>query len=216
MARQGMAFLTPEKAYIFRITHIANIPWLLDHGMHCRNSAVRDPSFREIGNPDLIDRRAKQVLTVAPGGTLSDYIAFYFTPRSPMLYNLKTGHNVPSIPMSEIVVLVSSIPTLDKLELQYLLSDRHAVLAGATFSSGRAGLERVDWTILQQSDFKRDLDDPGKMERYQAEALVHRQVPVAAILGLACYGPSERQTLEEHLTSRGLTQKVLEKPGWYF
>lgn len=148
VAQAAMALLTPEKAYIFRITHITNLSWLLDNGMHCRNSAVRDPQFREIGNPDLIERRAKSELSVAAGGTLSDYIAFYFTPRSPMLYNLKTGHNVPSVPMSEIVVLVSSVQKLDELGLKYLLSDRHAVLAGAIFSPDKSGLDQVDWTSL--------------------------------------------------------------------
>lgn len=33
-----MSALCPEKALIFRIMHIANVPWALDHGLHCRNS----------------------------------------------------------------------------------------------------------------------------------------------------------------------------------
>ena len=30
--------LTSEKGLIFRITHIANVPWILDHGLHCPDS----------------------------------------------------------------------------------------------------------------------------------------------------------------------------------
>lgn len=51
-----MSSLNPEKALIFRITHIDNVAWILDHGLHCRNSAEFDPSFRNIGSPDLIQR----------------------------------------------------------------------------------------------------------------------------------------------------------------
>jgi len=40
--------LTPAKALIFRITHIANVPWLLDHGLHRPTSDLRDPTFRRI------------------------------------------------------------------------------------------------------------------------------------------------------------------------
>jgi hypothetical protein len=69
------ALLTPEKGLIFRITHIDNVSWILDHGVHCRNSQVRDPSFRDIGNPDLIAKRARRVVPLGPQGTLSDYIA---------------------------------------------------------------------------------------------------------------------------------------------
>ena len=83
--------LTLEKALIFRIVHRDNIPWILDNGLHCNNSKVRDPNFVEIGNKELISKRAKHPIVSQPGGMLSDYIPFYFTPFSPMLYNIKTG-----------------------------------------------------------------------------------------------------------------------------
>lgn len=83
--------LSPEKALIFRITHIANVPWILENGLYCRSAAEQDPRFVEIGNPDLIDKRKHRVVPAPPGGTLSDYVPFYFTPYSPMLYNIKTG-----------------------------------------------------------------------------------------------------------------------------
>ena len=112
-----MAFLTPEKALIFRMTHIANVPWILDHGLHCRSSEIRDPNFCEIGNPDLIDKRARRVLPIAPGGTLSDYVPFYFTPATPMLLNIKTGYNgIRQTPMPEIAIFVSSVRRLDCIE----------------------------------------------------------------------------------------------------
>lgn len=38
----------------FHITHIDNIPWILKNGLHCANSTTVDPSFRAIGNADLI------------------------------------------------------------------------------------------------------------------------------------------------------------------
>ncbi len=38
-----MSVLSPDKALIFRITHIANMPWILANGLHCPNSDIRDP-----------------------------------------------------------------------------------------------------------------------------------------------------------------------------
>lgn len=70
--------LNPEKALIWRIVHRDNLPWILDNGVHCRNSQVYDPNYVEIGNPDLIDKRAHRDVPVGPGGTLSDYVPFYF------------------------------------------------------------------------------------------------------------------------------------------
>jgi hypothetical protein len=86
--------LTAENAYIFRITHNNNLPWILDNGLHCRNSHKQDPNFVNIGLVELIDKRKSWPVPVPPKGTLSDYVSFYFTPRSMMAYNIHTGRNV--------------------------------------------------------------------------------------------------------------------------
>lgn len=85
--------LTPERGLLFRITHIANLPWLLANGLLCASSTAHDPNFVTIGNPDLIERRRQRRVPIAPNGTLADYVPFYFTPKSPMLLNIKTGSN---------------------------------------------------------------------------------------------------------------------------
>ncbi len=87
-----MLDLTPERALIFRITHIDNVAWILANGLHCNSSPVRDPNFVQIGNPDLIAKRPNRRVPIPPGGGLGDYVPFYFTPCSPMLLNIVTGH----------------------------------------------------------------------------------------------------------------------------
>ena len=209
--------LTPEKALIFRITHIANVPWLLDNGLHCPHSAVRDPTFRRIGNLDLIAKRGQRVVPIPPGGTLTDYIPFYFTPCSPMLYNIKTGYQgVEQIPMADIVVLASSLHRIAEHGVAFVFTDRHAYMHTAKFSSSLGDLRELDWKSLRARDFKRSADDPGKMERYQAEALIHRHLPVNALAGLACYGAAQREALEAEIEGRGLALKIVTKPDWYF
>ena len=63
--------LNTERAGIFRITHIRNVPWILQNGLHCRNSDIRDPGFVRIGIPELIEKRTKKIVPVQPGGMLS-------------------------------------------------------------------------------------------------------------------------------------------------
>ena len=48
-------------------------------------------------------------MPIHPGGTLSDYVPFYFTPFSPMAYNIHTGLGVNRINWRDIVVLVASL-----------------------------------------------------------------------------------------------------------
>lgn len=214
-----MSSLSADKALIFRITHIENVPWILANGLYCRNSGILDPGYRDIGNPDLIAKRSQRVVPIPPDGTLSDYIPFYFTPYSPMLLNIKTGHSgMQHTPMSNIVILVSSLHTLAKQSISFVFTDRHAYLRAAddAFSSNPADLGRIDWKILQARDFKRDPNDPGKFERYQAEALVHRHMPVTAVAGIVCHGPVQETRLGQLVQNMTLNITVAVRPGWYF
>ena len=153
---------------------------------------------------------------MTPGGTLGDYVAFYFTPRSPMLLNIKTGVNVSRVPMSEIVIFVSSLHTLREQDVPFLFTDSHAYLGTAQFFTDLADLQRLDWAILRASDFAYSVDDPGKKQRYEAEALVHRHMPLSAMNGIVCHGEAECGRIGREVTQRGLDVKVVAKPGWYF
>src|SRR5437867_3625919 len=131
-----MINLTADKAWIFRITHIDNVPWILANGLHCPNSKTVDPNFREIGNPELIRKRAGHGVPIPPGGTLNDYVPFYFTPLSPMLYNIQTGRNgTQQRSKDEIVILVSSLHKIAELGLPFVFTDRHAYQKTAVFST---------------------------------------------------------------------------------
>jgi hypothetical protein len=114
--------LTQEQGLIFRITHRDNVPWILDNGMHARNGAIFDPNYRNIGNVDLIDKRSRRLVGVPPGGTLSDYIPFYFTPYSIMMYNIRTGYGVKQVPNEDIVIFVSSLPHVVAQGLRFVFT----------------------------------------------------------------------------------------------
>jgi hypothetical protein len=212
-----MVNLSPEKALIFRIMHIDNLAWIIEHDICARDAGQVDPNFREIGNPDLIDKRRRRAVSIPPGGTLSDYIPFYFTPYSPMLLNIKTGYNgIPQTPMHDIAICVSSLHKLAEAGVPFVFSDRHAYLATAEFSSELSDLDRVDWALLQSRNFKRDPNDFGKVERYQAEALAYRHVPVDALLGIACHNAGCKTRIDELLESSGKKLSVAVRPDWYF
>jgi hypothetical protein len=209
--------VSAEKALIFRITHIENVPWILSNGLHCCNSKCLDPNFRQIGNPDLIDKRSGRKVPIAPKGTLSDYVPFYFTPHSPMLLNIKTGYNgMRMTPMGDIAIIVTSLHKVREEGLDYLYTDRHAYVAAAQFFRDLSELKRIDWPLLEKRDFKRDPDDPGKCERYQAEALVYQYLPVSAVLGIACHGPAQQERIRNEVKDRSLAIHVVARPKWYF
>ena len=209
--------LTPELARIFRITHVDNVAWDLEHGLQCRNSRIANPGFRNIGNLELIEKRKDRTVPVSPGGTLADYIPFYFTPRSPMLYNIKTGfHGIAKVPMAEIVIYEASAHALAANGVTVLFTDRHAKLALAEFSADLADLNRVDWNILQRSDFTHDPADPEKMGRYQAEALIHRELPCRHLSAVVCNGQAAKARVQAAAEQCGIPVPVVIQPGMFF
>lgn len=210
--------LIPERGLLFRITHIANLPWLLANGLHCANGEVADPNFVAIGNPDLIGKRTHRRVPIPPRGTLADYVPFYFTPKSPMLFNIRTGYNgITRRPNGDIVILVSSCRAMSDNGVALLFTDRHAYTATAEWSADSADLGgMIDWDILRRHDFARDDEYPDKMERYQAEALAHRHVPPAALLGIACSSTAVKPAIEAQLRKARSELEVFVRPGWYF
>jgi hypothetical protein len=212
-----MAALGPEAAHVFRITHVRNIPWILDHGLHCQSSNVVDPNFVPIGMPDLIEKRATRPVPLAPGGCLGDFVPFYFTPWSIMMYNIKTGYNnVIQRPNAEIAILVSSLHKWQQLGVAFLFTNGHAYMEESDYFNDLANLHQIDWNLLQRKDFKKDPEDPGKLGRYQAEALVHRHLSIEALLGIACYDSATQVTLDAEVQQRRLSTPVKAIPIWYF
>jgi hypothetical protein len=211
------SLLSPEKALIFRIIHRANLPWILANGLHCPTSQRIDPNFVSIGNPDLISSRHYRRVPISPGGGLSDYIPFYFTPLSVMLYNINTGYRgIRRRPNDEIIILFSSLHKLSEDNLTFIFTDRHAYLASARFFSSMAQLCEINWQILQNRDFRRDNDNPEKMEQYQAEVLIHRHLPTSSLLGAVCCNSRERDSAKSLVERVNVCLPVYAQSGWYF
>ena len=209
--------LTPEHALIFRVTHVDNLQWILEHGLHCKASSVLDPNFIEIGNPDLIQKRPTKSVQIAPGGTLDQYIPFYFTPCSPMLYNIRTGWNSLARRSSrELVFLVTSLRTLAAHGVPFMFSDRHAFMHLATFSRSLGDLDCLAWDSWRSRDFRRDPDDPEKVERYQAEALVYRHLATERIAAIACSDEPERARIDEIVRDTDEQIEVVCRRQWFF
>ncbi len=207
--------LSADKALIFRIVHRDNVQWILENGLHAANGK-RDPKYRNIGNVDLIDKRSTRVIKVSPGGTLSDYIPFYFTPFSIMMYNIHTGYNVPQVSNDEIVILVSSLHRVKELGIPFVFTDQHAYPVMADYFTDLSDLKEVDWDLLNSRNFKHDPDDPGKKERYQAEALIWKYLPAEGLLGICCHTNEVAEQIQPAIDRRKLTITASVQKNWYF
>src|SRR5579885_2830987 len=86
----------PVPTPIYHITHLDNLPKVIAANCLCC-CAIQDRrgmTHKSIAHNSIQDKRARTLVPCGPGGTLHDYVPFYFAPRSPMLYTIHRG-NVP-------------------------------------------------------------------------------------------------------------------------
>lgn len=134
-----------------------------------------------------------------------------------MLYNIRTGWGgIRRCSNDEIVIMVASLRDLDQEGAQFVFTDRHAYLTTARFFNSLSNLSQIDWAILQARDFKRDENDLGKIERYQAEALIHSTVPVESLRGIVCYSDGALELVSAACAEQQPDLKIIKNPGWYF
>lgn len=182
-----------NRIYLFRMTHIGNIPHILQHGITHSTSVNANRNFVPIGDSSLISTR--NGFRLYNGRRLGDYIPFYFGPRTPMLYVIQNGFNmVAPTPAEDIVYLVSSVQKMIDLHLDFVFTDGHAV-DGFSSQYTAADLENIE-TILDMSAiyarYWNDESDLDRKRRKEAEFLVVGDISSSAILGYLTYNENAK------------------------
>jgi len=165
---------------IYHITHLDNLPAIIQRdGLLCDNArAAEGIACLGIAHVHIKQRRARKVVPVAPGGTLADFVPFYFAPRSPMLYAINggwvEGYKSGQTP---VVHLVSSAEAIAAAGLRFCFSDGHAEMDISDFYGDLAYLKEIDWEIMKATYWRDTNEDNDRKRRRQAEFLVHHALP---------------------------------------
>lgn len=187
-----------NKIYLYRMTHIKNVPHMQMHGITHRTSANANPNFTSIGDPTLISTRDAFVLD--NGRSLGEYVPFYFGTRMPMLYVIQKGYNGVAItPAQDIVYCVTSIQKVIETNLEFVYTNGHAVDSFSSQFSPQdviAVENQVDFQAVKVRDWKSPTDLDLK-RRMQAEFLLLGDLPTEALLGYVVYNQHAANQLLE-------------------
>ncbi len=203
-----------NKTYLYRMTHIENIPHILQYGITHVDSSNANPEYITIGDNSLISRR--DGFALPNGRRLGEYNPFYFGVRMPMLYVIQNGFNVVKVtPAEEIVYCITSVQQIITSHLNFLFADGHAVDSFSSFYSF-ADIDNIDQLIDQnaiKSTYWKDEKDLDLKRRKEAEFLVGNDIPSAAILGFAVYNKSSKN----RLINFGIAEKqIIIRTDFYF
>jgi len=203
-----------EKVYLYRMTHIENIPHILQNGITHINSPNRNPAYKAIGDGSLISNRENHVL---PNGTkLGAYIPFYFGKRMPMLFVIQNGFNgVNKTAPQNIIYCVTNIYQIKKHIIPFIFSNGHAVDELSEFFD-EAHIENILDIIDQvaiDAKYWKDDHDLDLKRRKEAEFLIGIDLPISAILGYVVFDLEAKQKL----INFGIEEKIIAiRPNYYF
>jgi len=204
---------------IYHITHIRNLPNIIKNGgLWCdRIVSERNLAHVSIAYPHIKDRRTTKQVPVSAGGTLADYVPFYFAPRSPMLYTINRG-NVRGYTDGQkpILHLVSSAEAVKGMKLPFAFTDGHAPMDISRFFDHLKDIDQIDWKIMRATYWADTIEDGDRSRRRQAEFLVHRFFPLSLIESIGVIN----KEMATQVT--GLLEQLKQRPNvqvestWYY
>lgn len=199
--------------YAFRITHIDNIPYIEEYGLTRANSSLRNPDYVSIGDTAVITIRSNRHVK---GYILSDYLPFYFGPRSPMLYVIQNGYNgVRQVTPENIVYCIIRIDDIIASSKECIFTDGHA-LSGLTKFYNKALLSKVNDIINYKDIYSSRWDSEADLDlkrRKEAELLIKDDLEPQFVRGYVVYNDTVRQRME----SFGINpNKIVVNAGYYF
>lgn len=187
------------------------------------NTIEQYPAY-PLAKPNMISKRATIAVSVSPFGCLHDYVAFYFAPRSPMLYSIYAQNKEGIICSQEdIIYLVSDLNHLKAGNYQLVITDGNAVIGYTKFESQNIEdfiRNHIDWEVMQAEywnikDQSKNNHEYGRRVRH-AECLVYQELSVKSLIGIGVMNNSLKNELEIIIQNCGYSIPVGIREKWYF
>jgi hypothetical protein len=208
-----------RKGQLFHMTPIERLPAIVGDGRLLSDIALEGVAVpgNPIAHAHIKQRRRGLPVPVSPFGTVGEYVPFYLAPRSPMLYaNHKGNVEGRTTGQAGIVYLVSTIDLVGELPGVVLANKHPARRPQYTTDLARFHDDTfIDWDVMFDPWFTSPTDT-DRSERRQAEVLVHREVPLDALIGVAA------RSVEELAAARTVCEPDYpawhfnDRPDWYF
>lgn len=211
----------PIPTPVYRMVHIDNLTTLLKRGgLHSTNHTPNDGlPYRTIHNAGIQNKRHLRAVTCGPGGTMHDYIPFYFGYLSPMLLQLKTGQvEGYNEGQSPIIYLKSTIQVVVAAGRGFVFSDGQGIKAFTQWYGDLNQLSSVDWDMVYQRYWADNVNDMDRQRRKQAEFLVYEFCPWSLIQEIGVLNAAIQARVQTALNDfdPAMRPPVNVRSGWFY
>lgn len=215
-----------KRIFIYRMTHIKNIPHILSYGITHETDPDANPEYKAIGDKSLIENRKSKKVLVDNGNILDlnvqsiilgDFIPFYFGVKMPMLYIINQGGNFvkKAVVAENIVYLACRLKDVVDYLNNFYFTNGHATSNYTEFYNAdqiNRICEIVDWEAVK-SNYWGGMENLNIKRKKQAEFLSGEKIPSKLIHGYVCFNEKAQATLKEF----GISDKKIKVfPSAYF
>ncbi len=198
---------------IYHITHINNLMSISEKGgLYCDAQSINHQS---VSYPAIKERRRNKEAPFFPGLFLSDFVPFYFTNRSPMLYAIHTKCVPDCMDGQEsIIYFVATISTILNYTQDFCFTDGHSVEEISNFYRELSDLDKIDWQLINDWSWHNTPEDNDKKRRKQAEFLVKSFVPLQLFDRIVVYNDEIKRKVESLFSHCSMS--IEENNDWYY
>jgi len=188
--------------------------------LHAPNHVPDDGlPYRVCHDPEVQGARSAVTVTAGPGGTIHDYVPFYFGYLSPMMLKLKTGQVTGySEGQEPLIYLVSTAQAVATAGVEFVFTDGHGLAFFTDHFDRLDRLDAVDWAMVYQRYWSDNTNDMDRQRRKQAEFLVHRSCAWSLIQEIAVINTEMRDRVDAIQTAFPASQRKVVKVerDWYY
>jgi O-acetyl-ADP-ribose deacetylase (regulator of RNase III) len=195
----------PEIKNLYYITHIDNVPSIVQHGILAHAEVERKRvQFTPIYDKSIVASRGAK--RVPDGRTLWEFANLYFQARNPMMYRVVQEKHKESLAVVAVRQNILDYPSI-------IITDGNAANGPTQFYSADAGLTvlQQQWKVIQNDWWR---PDDGSKRKIMSECLVPSQVPPEYIDTIYV----ATQTTAEELRNRCVSSStpVIAEPKVFF
>lgn len=223
--------MIPDPIRLFHITAIDNLEAICQSGgLFCKNgSTSQGINYQNIAHSGAQGSRAAKAVPIPPGGTIHDYVPFYFAPRSPMLSAIENGKvSGCSYRQKDIVHLETTVPNVMLHNQEIVFYDLNATLAWSKPFTDIGDLGgQVAWDLITEHPrldgyckyfFNRPTNTKYvyRMEKRMAEFLVKQRVSLNCMTRIGVINQEKAEIVRAVLRQNNIELQVEVLTDWYF
>jgi hypothetical protein len=223
--------MMPNPVRLFHITAIDNLAAICQRGALVSKNAGASLgiNYQNIAHGGAQSTRTLRTVPNPPGGSLHDFVPFYFAPRSPMLSAIEHGNVVGcSLKQTDILHFETTVDRLITDNTDFVFYDRNATLFySQAFTDLSQLVAEIAWDLITETPqldgfckyfFSKSGHDKyfDRMERRQAEFLVKHRVELSGMTKIGVIDQAKAQIVSEILAQAGINLPVEVKTDWYF